>query len=52
LIERAAEVSGEQPGWDAAVQPDSQLRRRDTYVVSRGRRVFENGLYVACDLAA
>ncbi len=26
----------EPPGWDAALQPDSQLRRRDTYDLSRG----------------
>jgi hypothetical protein len=42
----------EQPGWDAALGPDSQLRRRGTSVVSRGRRVSENRLYAAYDLAA
>src|SRR5258707_5637763 len=30
----AADVRrAEQLGWDAALQPDSQLRRRDTYVL-------------------
>ena len=30
----AADVRrAEELGWDAALQPDSQLRRRDTYVL-------------------
>jgi hypothetical protein len=46
----AADVQrAEQLGWDAALQPDSQLRRCDTYVLSRGRRVSENRRYVAYD---
>jgi hypothetical protein len=44
LIERAVEVSGERTTNAAAT--------RDTYVVSRGRRVSESRLYVAYDLAA
>jgi hypothetical protein len=42
----------EPPGSDAARRPDSQLRRRDTYVLSRGRRVSESTLYVAYDRVA